>query len=108
MSLQESVCSVPRLWTGGIAMLAMLCLTATADASMGLVKQLGGPEDERAFGSTMHRMLLQSEYSLPVCSKHAYDLWESGSRQGLRLQTCIDVQCSAAAAALGNRRAKQA
>ena len=63
MFLQESVCSLPRLWMGGIAMLAILCLTTTADASVGLVKQLGGPEDDRTFQTAMHRTLLQSEYT---------------------------------------------
>lgn len=62
MYLQESVFSLPRLSMGGMAMLAILCLTATADASVGPVRQLRGPEDKRAFGIRMHRTLLQSEY----------------------------------------------
>ena len=53
--------AVPRMWLAVTATLAVLCLAISADASVGLVKQLKGPEDVMAFGTTMHRTLLQSE-----------------------------------------------
>ena len=52
---------MPRMWLAVTATLAVLCLAISADASVGLVKQLKGPEDVMAFGTTMHRTLLQSE-----------------------------------------------
>ena len=61
MVWQDGMWVSPRMWMGVTAILAILCLAITADASVGLVKQLRGPENERAFGSTRHRTLLQSK-----------------------------------------------
>ena len=67
--LQEGMRALPRMWLAVTAMLAVLCLAITADASVGLVKQLRGPEDVMAFGRTMHRTLLQSKLFFQPCHK---------------------------------------